>query len=68
MQRCEEHFDRLWKNTTRTDGRIAADLLDGKFQWLEAGVRDVSEGTGEWIAQWSDGVRKDVRWPYPEDA
>lgn len=67
-QRCEEHFDRLWKNTTRTDGRIAADLLDGKFQWLEAGVRDVSEGTGEWIAQWSDGVRKDVRWPYPEDA
>ncbi len=67
-QRCEEHFDRLWKNTTGTDGRLAADLLDGKFQWLEQDVRDVSTGTGEWIAQWSDEVREDVRWPYGQEA
>ena len=67
-QRCEEHFEKLWNNTTHTDGQLAADLLDGKFQWLERGVRDASEGTGAWIAQWSDEVREDVRWPYGRDA
>ncbi|PJJ44699.1 hypothetical protein ATK23_1940 [Glutamicibacter mysorens] len=63
-QRCEMHFEKLWNNTTHSDGQLAADLLDGKFQWLAEGVRDASEGTGVWIAQWSDEVGEDVRWPY----
>ncbi|MGZ2223458.1 acyl-CoA dehydrogenase family protein [Glutamicibacter nicotianae] len=66
-QRCEEHFEKLWNNTTHSDGQLAADLLDGKFQWLEEGVRDASEGTGVWIAQWSDEVGEDVRWPYGKE-
>lgn len=67
-RRCEEHFDQLWNNTTGTDVQVAADLLDGKFQWLEQGVRDQSEGTGPWIADWSDSERDDVRWPYGKEA
>lgn len=67
-QRCEMHFEKLWNNTTHSDGQLAADLLDGKFQWLEEGVRDASEGTGVWIAQWSDEIGEDVRWPYGKES
>lgn len=67
-QRCEMHFEKLWNNTTHSDGQLAADLLDGKFQWLEEGIRDASKGTGVWIAQWSDEVGEDVRWPYGKES
>ncbi|PQZ99662.1 acyl-CoA dehydrogenase [Arthrobacter sp. MYb224] len=63
-KRCEEHFSHLWSNTTHRDEQVAAKLLDGDFQWLEEGVRDVSEGTGPWIAEWSAEPREDVRRPY----
>jgi alkylation response protein AidB-like acyl-CoA dehydrogenase len=48
-------FDRLWDNTDDTDRRIAGDVLDGEFTWLEEGVLDQSEGTGPWIASWAPG-------------
>ena len=48
-------FDRLWANTDDTDRRIAGDVLDGEFTWLEDGVLDQSEGTGPWIASWAPG-------------
>lgn len=60
-QRCEEHFERLWENTSHTDEKVAKQLLDGDFTWLEEGVRDVSEGTGPWIAEWSSGEKEDRR-------
>jgi hypothetical protein len=48
-------FDRLWVNTDDTDRRIAGDVLDGEFTWVEEGVLDQSVGTGPWIASWAPG-------------
>ena len=63
-ERCEEHFERLWDNTTHTDEQVAKQLLNGDFRWLEAGIRDVSEGTGPWIAEWSTENQEDRRQLY----
>lgn len=67
MLRCEEHFERLWQNTTQTDDKLAQRLLDGDFSWLEEGVHDVSAGTGPWIADWSQQQRPDARRLYGPD-
>jgi alkylation response protein AidB-like acyl-CoA dehydrogenase len=53
--RTEQLFDRLWDNTDDADRRLARRVLDGDLTWLEAGVVDVSEGTGPWIAEWKHG-------------
>ncbi|HET7326843.1 MAG TPA: acyl-CoA dehydrogenase family protein [Nocardioidaceae bacterium] len=56
--RVEQLFERLWNNTDDADRRLARRVLDGDLTWLEAGVIDVSEGTGPWIADWSTGPSK----------
>ena len=56
--RVDELFGRLWTNTDDADGRLAARVLDGDLSWLEAGVVDVSEGTGPWIADWVPGASR----------
>jgi hypothetical protein len=45
----------LWDNTDDADYRLAGRVLDGHYTWLEAGVLDLSEGTGPWIAPWEPG-------------
>jgi alkylation response protein AidB-like acyl-CoA dehydrogenase len=54
--RVEELFGRLWHNTDEADRRLAGRVLAGDVSWLEAGVLDLSEGTGPWIAEWSPGA------------
>ncbi|WP_020390765.1 acyl-CoA dehydrogenase family protein [Kribbella catacumbae] len=56
--RVDRLFDQLWSNTDDSDRRIADQLLDGRYDWLEAGVLDQSEGTGPWIAGWQPGESK----------
>lgn len=51
--RVERLFDALWRNTDGGDERLAREILDGTFTWLEADVLDLSEGTGPWIADTS---------------
>lgn len=48
--RTERLFDSLWTNTDASDVKLARAVLAGKHTWLEAGVYDLSEGTGPWIA------------------
>ncbi|QWF83146.1 acyl-CoA dehydrogenase family protein [Amycolatopsis sp. CA-230715] len=56
--RIEALFDALWDNTDDVDQRLAGEVLDGHYTWLEAGVLDPSEGTGPWIAHWELGATK----------
>ncbi|WP_280366523.1 acyl-CoA dehydrogenase family protein [Nocardia wallacei] len=53
--RIERLFDELWDNTDEADTAVARGVLDGRYQWLEEGVSDPSEGTGPWIAEWQFG-------------
>ncbi|MDT4939853.1 MAG: hypothetical protein QOG80_3524 [Pseudonocardiales bacterium] len=53
--RIERLFDALWDNTDDGDLALAKRVLDGSYTWLEAGVLDQSEGTGPWIAPWTEG-------------
>ena len=53
--RVEALFHALWTNTDNSDVRLANDLLEGRYTWLEEGVVDQSEGTGPWIAHWEPG-------------
>ncbi|QXQ09547.1 acyl-CoA dehydrogenase family protein [Paeniglutamicibacter sp. Y32M11] len=62
--RCETLFRDLWANSDTTDRKLSKKVLAGDFTWLEAGVVDTSEGTGEWIAQWSTERMPDMRRPY----
>ncbi|MBV1780567.1 acyl-CoA dehydrogenase family protein [Paeniglutamicibacter sp. ABSL32-1] len=62
--RCETLFRDLWANSDKTDRKLARKVLAGDFKWLEAGVLDPSEGTGEWIAPWSTQTLPDRRRPY----
>ncbi|MBT1001499.1 acyl-CoA dehydrogenase family protein [Paenarthrobacter sp. DKR-5] len=48
--RIEALFHELWNNNDEADRALASKILDGSFEWLEAGIIDVSEGTGPWIA------------------
>lgn len=50
--RVEELFRGLWSNTDSQDVRLANDVLDDRYLWLEGGILDQSEGTGPWIAPW----------------
>ena len=53
--RVEALFHALWTNTDSSDVRLANDLLEGRYTWLEHGIIDQSEGTGPWIAHWEPG-------------
>ncbi len=53
--RIEELFGRLWTNTDDGDRDLAANVLQGRYTWLEEGVIDQSEGTGPWISAWEPG-------------
>jgi alkylation response protein AidB-like acyl-CoA dehydrogenase len=48
--RVDDCFEQLWKNTDDGDRALSRKVLNGDYQWLEAGVLDQSEGTGPWIA------------------
>ncbi|MEU8529461.1 MULTISPECIES: acyl-CoA dehydrogenase family protein [Streptomyces] len=52
--RVEELFGRLWSNTDDVDRRIVEGVLDGAYEWLEAGIIDPS-GTAPWIADATPG-------------
>ena len=54
-QRIERLLGALWENTDDADYRLAGQVLDGRYSWLEAGVLDLSEGTGPWISGWEPG-------------
>lgn len=64
--RAEALFDDLWDNTDATDAQLAKEVLAGDYEWAEEGVIDQSEGTGPWIAEWSDATERlpDLRRPY----
>lgn len=62
--RCETLFKDLWANSDKTDRKLSKKVLAGDFEWLEAGIIDNSEGTGEWIAPWSSETLEDQRHPY----
>ncbi len=53
--RIERLLAALWDNTDDVDNRLAGKVLDGRYTWLEAGVLDLSEDTGPWIASWEPG-------------
>jgi alkylation response protein AidB-like acyl-CoA dehydrogenase len=53
--RVEALFEALWTNTDGTDAQLAANVLKGRYTWLEEGIIDQSEGTGPWIANWEPG-------------
>jgi hypothetical protein len=53
--RIERLFEALWDNTDDGDVALAKKVLDGRYTWAEAGVLDQSEGTGPWIAPWTEG-------------
>lgn len=53
--RIERLFHDLWDNTDDLDSKIARSTLKGEYTWLEAGVLDLSEGTGPWITGWEAG-------------
>jgi alkylation response protein AidB-like acyl-CoA dehydrogenase len=53
--RVDHLFEQLWSNTDDSDIRMANDVLNGAYTWLEEGIVDPSEGTGPWIARWQPG-------------
>lgn len=46
---------RCGPTTDSIDVRLANDVLEGRYTWLEQGILDQSEGTGPWIASWEPG-------------
>jgi alkylation response protein AidB-like acyl-CoA dehydrogenase len=67
--RVETLFRDLWNNTDASDRKLSRKVLSGEYTWLEEGILDQSEGTGPWIAEWSDPgtPRQDLRRPYGSD-
>jgi alkylation response protein AidB-like acyl-CoA dehydrogenase len=53
--RVEALFHALWTNTDSSDVRLADQVLEGHYTWLEDGIVDQSQGTGPWIAHWEPG-------------
>lgn len=53
--RVRQLFDSLWENTDDEDVRLARNLFEGRYRWVEEGALDPSEGTGPWIAEWQMG-------------
>ena len=47
--------DTLTLDPPATDAQLAANVLKGRYTWLEEGIIDQSEGTGPWIANWEPG-------------
>lgn len=43
----------LWRNTDRVDEDLSTQVLSDGCLWLEEGILDPSEGTGEWISEGS---------------
>ncbi len=62
--RCEALFRDLWANSDKSDRKLSRRVLAGDFTWLESGIVDTSEGTGDWIAAWSSDTLEDQRQPY----
>ncbi len=54
--RVETLFRGLWDNTDGSDVQLTRNMLQGRYNWLEAGIIDQSEGTGPWIAHWEEGA------------
>ncbi len=52
--RADALFDRLWHNTDDLDGRVAKQVMQGRYTWLEEGVMDASV-EGPWIADTTPG-------------
>lgn len=57
--RVDGLFAALWRNTDDADRKLAGEVLDGRYTWLEHGVLDQSEGTGPWIPEWTPGESAD---------
>jgi alkylation response protein AidB-like acyl-CoA dehydrogenase len=53
--RAEALFEALWNNSDNANRELSKAVLAGDLTWLEAGVIDLSEGTGPWIASWEPG-------------
>ncbi|MTD58295.1 acyl-CoA dehydrogenase family protein [Amycolatopsis pithecellobii] len=54
--RIESLFDALWDNADDEARELTVGVLNGRYEWLEDGVFDPSEGTGPWIADWRSGA------------
>jgi hypothetical protein len=57
--RAEKLFDALWHNCDDADRKLARDVLDGSYTWLEEGILDPST-EGPWIAQDGGATKPDV--------
>ncbi|HEY3732344.1 MAG TPA: acyl-CoA dehydrogenase family protein [Streptosporangiaceae bacterium] len=56
-QRADELLHRLWHNTDAADVKLARQVLDDRFTWLEEGIVDPST-PGPWIASADPGPSK----------
>jgi alkylation response protein AidB-like acyl-CoA dehydrogenase len=52
--RIERLFDALWNNTDDRDVKVAKDVLEDRYTWVEAGILDPAPD-GAWIADASPG-------------
>jgi len=55
--RCDELFGQLWANTDTADSALSAQVLTGRYTWLEDGIIDPST-PGAWVAAAEPGPSK----------
>ena len=55
--RCDELFGQLWANTDSADSALSAQVLTGRYAWLENGIIDPST-PGAWVAAAEPGPSK----------
>ena len=55
--RCDELFGQLWANTDGADSALSAQVLTGRYTWLENGIIDPST-PGAWVAAAEPGPSK----------